>query len=203
MKVASTPTTTPISSDCRVPQTSWPKTSWPNAVVPSRWCADGARLSSYCRALGSRTEVNNCGTTARIVKIVSSTTPTAAFPFVRTARSTAPPGRCRRGWVSTPVGASKVAVIRSGAFPHARIEPRGDEVTDQDGEQHRDGDQQEQRLHQREVLVVDRVEQHVAQAGIVVDVLHENRAADDEAERHGEPGQVGQHCVPRGVAVHD
>src|SRR5437588_8515272 len=80
--------------------------------------------------------------------------------------------------------------------PRPGVEPRGQKVRGEDGDQDRHGDKQEERLHQRKVLVVHGLEQHVADSRIVEDDLDQDRAADDKPQRHREARQVGQDRVP-------
>src|SRR3954453_1223810 len=106
-----------------------------------------------------------------MVKTSNSTSPTAALWLVRMARHSPPPGRCRRGFAVTLAGASSVAVMPSRTRPDAWVEPCRHEVAGQDRKQHGDGDQEEQRLHQREALVVDGVQEHVAETWVVEGIL--------------------------------
>src|ERR1700747_1044659 len=71
-----------------------------------------------------------------------------------------------------------------------------DEVRDQDAED----DEYEDALQQEEVLVADRLEDEVAEAGVVEGDLGDDVAADDHAEREREPGELGQRRVAVGVA---
>jgi hypothetical protein len=58
-------------------------------------------------------------------------------------------------------------------------------------------------LHERVVLALHRLQEHEADAGVVEDVLDQDRAADHEPERHREAGQVRQDRVAGGVVEHD
>ena len=89
------------------------------------------------------------------------------------------------------------------AVPRAGVEQRRRRRRRRGSQEHRDDDQQEERLHERVVLVLDGLQEHAADARVVEDVLDEDGAADDEAERHREAGEVGQDRVAPGVLPHD
>src|ERR1700760_606540 len=165
--------------------------SWPSAVVPSRWPSwPGGMAGAKASRFGSRTEVNSCGTTAKIRKITKMIRPVSAFGLRRRLRS-APPLRRLVGAGSATAAVVSSAVTGSPLGPGARVEPRRGEVADQYRDQHRDREEHEQHLHQRVVGVADRVVEQVAQARIVEDVLDEDRAGDEESECHREAGRVG------------
>src|SRR5450631_4781548 len=149
--------------------------SCPKAVVPSRCCRDGVRLTSKARSCGSCTEVKSCGKAASTQKIRKMTSPAMALRLLRMAVTTDPPGRPlgTRGALELALAAALAitAVIASPVGPGAGIERESREVADQHRQQDGDGDQQEQRLHQRVVDVDRRVVQLVAQARVVERVL--------------------------------
>src|SRR3954453_18476232 len=111
-------------------------------------------MRSYACALGSSTEVNNCGNAARTRKITSRIAPTMALRLVRTAPSRPDPPRRdeRRGGRAASVGGARGRGVsggggrggRPGAAPRPRVEPGGEEVAEEDGYQDRQGDHQEQ-----------------------------------------------------------
>src|SRR6202012_3040216 len=74
-----------------------------------------------------------------------------------------------------------------------------DEVRDQDAE----NDEDEDALQQEEVLVADRLEDQVAEAGVLEGDLGDDVAADDHAELERETGELGQRRVAVGGAAHD
>src|SRR5579875_676497 len=222
MAVAASPAPNAMISTSRVPQTAWANRSWPYAVVPNGCALDGPRLRPYTSAFGwSRAMAQ--GKIATRQKNASRMLPAVAFRFDRMARAirvrAAECGRPRAAGSAAamavgpavPAGSSgppgptgvRIMAIASPRGPGAWIEQRRGHVGQQDGHQDRHGDQQEQRLHQRVVLVLHRLEQHEAHTGVVEDVLDQDRAADDEPERHGEAGEVRQDRVAGGVVVHD
>ena len=128
----------------------------------------------------------------------SGATPTTAFRLRLTARQMSPSGRTappRPSAQGRPAASRRwsVAPTERGAHRMSRVRGSSSTVADVGGEdrgQHRDDDQQEEPLHEGVVLVLDRLQEHPADARVVEDVLDEDRAGDDEAERHREPGQV-------------
>src|SRR5665213_1661523 len=161
--------------------------SWPNCVVPSQCWLPGCASDAYWAAsFGCFTDVNSRGTAAIAAKIKKMIRPAIALRLVRTAVQSPPPARRRAGSgapVTTAVFA-RIALIGLPLRPCAWVEPEGHKIADQDGDQHRDGDEHEECLQQRVVGVHGRVVEHVAKTRIVEHVLDENRATDHEAERH-------------------
>src|SRR5438067_1344775 len=200
--VAKTPATTASSSDSRVLQTSCEKMSCPLAAVPRRcWIDGGSRASncSECGSYGARTGAKIDTT----VKSSSTASPASALRLdmrlEKTLRRT--PARGSTGSaISWLASAGTAIALRRLASPW--IEPGGQHVGDQHRHQHRHGDEQEQRLHQREVLAVDGLQQHEAEPRVVEDDLDEDRAADHKSERHRESGEVGQDGVASCVLQH-
>ena len=132
----------------------------------------------------------------------------SARPSERLAAAARPRPTVRRRPGAGPAGAGGGGGVdeqcghRGYPFvPGPRVEPGDRDVAEQDGDQHGDREQHEQRLHQRVVGVLHGVVEQVAQAGVVEDVLDQDRAGDHEAERHREPGQVGQERVAGRVRV--
>src|SRR5689334_471038 len=84
--------------------------------------------------------------------------PASALRLRVSPRATAPSaprlsvttGACTGAWSVT----TRIAIFASGLFPGAWIQDRGQHVGSEDGEEHRERDHQEQRLHQRVVLAV-------------------------------------------------
>src|SRR6202165_5713610 len=74
-------------------------------------------------------------------------------------------------------------VISSGHLPRPRVDHHVDDVSDQVGRQHNQGDDHEDALDQRVVELRQRIKQVKADAGIVEDDLGEDLAADDKAGR--------------------
>ncbi len=125
-------------------------------VVPSQCWVDGCSSGVVPTACGSPCShgTNKCGTSARTTKRTKRASPTHRLaiaadrpPQTAAARRR---GRGRR--------AGSRAGVRRGSRswrlplrPGARVEQEHREVADQDADEHRDRDQQEQRLEQRVV----------------------------------------------------
>src|ERR1700742_2206095 len=168
---------------------------------------DGPTLRRYTSAFGLSWAMAH-GKIATRMNRTRITVPAVALWLERMARPTPPTAAGRRrpppvGSAATraasgapassgPTGA-RIIAIGSPRRPGPRVEQRGGDVRQQDGHQHGHRDQQEQGLHERVVLVLDRLQQHVADPGVVEDVLDEDGAADDEAERHREAGEIGNY----------
>ncbi len=67
-------------------------------------------------------------------------------------------------------------------------------------DQHRDGDDQQDRRDHRIVVLADRAEQQRAQTGVGEHELGDQRADDHAADGQGQPGDLGQHGVAEDVA---
>src|SRR5258708_1125545 len=114
------------------------------------------------------------------------TTPVSALRLVMSERPSVPRTPARDETRGASSGAwsvrMRIAIRPLSRLPRSRVEPRGDEVSGENRDEHGNGDQQEQGLHEREVLAVDGLEEHEAQPRIVEDDLHEDRAAADETQ---------------------
>src|SRR5262245_54875895 len=212
MKVAITLATRVTQSVRRVLQISCEKTSWPSCVVPSRWADDGPSFGGKAVACGSSGAIRP-GNTATNTMTSRITAPTIALRLCRTARVK------RRGSVLTSVSSvlssasgsgrgSAIRVLEAGSvaisrLSRTRIEHRSDQVRDQHADQHGERVEEEEPLHQRQVVVGRRRVEEIAEAGIREQVLDHDRAAQHITELHREPGQVGENGVARGVVVHD
>ena len=189
-----------MMSDCRAPQMSCEKTSWPKEVVPSQWAGRGREVRSRrsrrsgCTARSDRGRRRARGRTAAGAGPPSPCGCGAARarrcrPAARAGSrpGVAAPCGCRQSLPSAPrfqadlrlcevVG---VALSRHGGrleLPRPRVEDGREHVADEQAEQHREGDEQEQRLHERVVEAFDRAEQEVPEPWIVEDVLDEDGA---------------------------
>jgi hypothetical protein len=85
--------------------------------------------------------------------------------------------------------------------PGARVDDHIGDVDQEVGHKDPEDDEQEHTLEQEEVLVVDRLEDQVAQARVGEDDLGDQCPGDQHPEREGEPGQLGQQGVAEGVAA--
>src|ERR1700729_2899693 len=212
--VATTPTMTASSRVSLMPTKSWDSTSWPLFVVPSRCAASGGcseRLGAGFWYDGSY------GLTSGPMTPASTKKPSRATPALALAgRRRHWPGRCvaaASAGDSPPSTAGGAAVIglppvtggaggassRRLPSPHARIERDEQQVHDEVGEQDREGDHEEDPLHEGVVVRADRAEQQQADPRVGEDDLHDERAGDHEAQREAEPLELGQQRVPGGV----
>src|SRR3984957_18798119 len=87
------------------------------------------------------------------------------------------------------------------AQPRPRVDREEHQVNDEVREQDTDDDEDEDALQQEVVLRTDRLEDQVAEAGVLEGDLGDDVAADDHAEREREPGELGQRRVPVGVTA--
>src|ERR1700694_4432647 len=108
---------------------------------------------------------------ATSAKPLSKMNPASALRLETRARATLPttPDGAASGadWVGAASVTTLIAISLLRGLPRARVEPGGEEVGRQHGDQDRHGDQEEERLQQREVLVVDGLQEHEAQPGVV------------------------------------
>src|SRR3954449_3102416 len=203
--VATRPASRPTNITPREPTKTWLKMSCPRCVVPNQCLPDGAWIRSLLRADGSYGATHGPMIAIR-QKNASTTRPVAAFGFAtnrnrrRLARAPEVTG------TSGPSGVTAVMVVvaadTSALLPGTRVEEQVGDVGQQVGHQHRQRDHQEHALHQRVVLGADGLEQVVADPGVGEDDLDQVPAADDEAQRQRETGDVRQQRVAGGVADH-
>src|SRR3954469_16217383 len=182
---------------------SWEKTSWPICVVPSRWLHDGSRLGAYAVAWGSSGAISPGNTATNAIKS-RITAPATAFRLRRTAR------RNRRGTTRSPAaGVSVRAGSAAGSptaisrLPCARIEHGRDQVRDEHADEHGERVEEEQALHERQVVIRRGGVEQVAEPGVGEQVLDHDRPAEHVSELHRESRQVREDRVARGVVVHD
>src|SRR5919106_3706219 len=112
-------------------------------------------------------------------------------------------GAARVGAV-TSGGASAMLVTRSGPFgagSNSRVDQGIDQVHDQVGGEHGEDRQQDDALDHVEVSLPQRRNQERTDARIPEDPLDEVKAVDDERERDGESGHLGQQRVPQDISV--
>src|SRR5262245_17612673 len=202
-KVAMALTTSVTTSVSRVLQMSWEKTSWPMFVVPSRCAEDGPWLGGKIGAWGSYGAISpgNAATNAITSRI---TAPTVALRLPATTRR-----NLRGGWrtatavLSSPaVSSVAVASAAISSLPRPRIENGCDEVRDQHADEDRERVEQEQALHQRQIVIGRGRVEEIAEARIREQVLDHDRTAEHVAELHREPGEVGQDRVAPRVVEH-
>src|SRR5690348_9427272 len=105
------------------------------------------------------------------------TMPARAFPSPHRVRSTRPATRRPPG---TGTGTALIDGPCSSTDPW--VEADVGQVDDEDGHQQREREDQEERLHQRVVVIGDRDVEQVAEAWIAVDTLDEHRATHHGAE---------------------
>src|SRR5262245_11940730 len=195
MKVAITLTTRVTQSVRRVLQISCEKTSWPSCVVPSRWADDGPSLGWKSVACGSSGAISP-GNTATNTMISRITAPTIALRLCRTARvkrrGSVVTSESGAGVSSAAVGAA-TAVLESGSVAIARVsrtsvEHRSHESREQHADQHGERVEEEEPLHQRQVVVRRGRVEEIAEPRIREQVLDHDRSAQHVTELHGEPG---------------
>src|ERR1700733_3172691 len=138
--------------------------SWPYEVVPSKCAEEVPKSGMYVVALGLACAMRP-GKSERKMNTTKMPKPTIAFLLDRSARQKLPrdPRRiCRRwsGSSGTPLVSRMAVTTASLRGPRARVEQRHDAVSDQNGEQHGDGDEEKQRLHQWVVLIDYCLQQH-------------------------------------------
>src|SRR3954447_21603784 len=176
--VASRPTVSPMISEPRVATSSWDSTSWPAWVVPSGCRPDGDSIRSSLIRSACRASIGP--TTA-----ISAKNPTIAAP----ARSF----HDRR----------LTGTALSSGLPGAGVDDRVQHVDAEVRAEHGEGDDQEDRLHQCVVLVLHRLQQREADAGVGEHRLRHDRPAHHEPERGREPGDARQDRVAGRVGDHD
>src|SRR5664279_2837143 len=99
----------------------------------------------------------------------------------------------RRLYPATAMSGSRVVIEAMmkpfflSPSPSARIDDRVQKIDDQIGAENREGDDQEDALHERGVGVLHGVQQSRADTGVGEDLFHHDRSRDDEPERDGEP----------------
>src|SRR5947209_12344937 len=120
--------------------------------------------------------------------------PTTALRFPVRARMK------RRGVPLTstaPAAPSVTAVSTVGAsiaisgLSRPRVEDRRGQVGDQDADEHGQGVEEEEALHEGQIVVGRGRIEEVAEARVGEEVLDDDRATEHVAELHGEAGQVG------------
>src|SRR3954470_10724883 len=120
--------------------------------------------------------------------------PVAALPLAmnRNRRRLAfRPAGWASGWAMAPCPGMTCSMLEgvtviSTCLSGARVEQRVRHVRQQVGDQHRDGDDQEDALHQRVVVRADGLEELEAHPRVGEYDLDQQRAADDEAQRQRE-----------------
>src|SRR6185437_5876161 len=196
-------TTRVTTSVSRVLQMSCEKTSWPSWVVPSRCAEDGPRFWPNRAACGSYGAIRpgkmaTNTTTARI------TAPAVALRLPMTARRKRrrAPVMLGSGGRSAMATLEAASVAMSG-LARARIEYRRDQVRDQHTDEDGQRVEQEQGLHQRQVVIGRGGIEQVSESGIREQVLDHDRPTEHVAELHRESGQVGENRVACPVTEHD
>ena len=111
-----------------------------------------------------------------------------------------PPRRLSAPRTAGPVGHGRHAGLASHSGPGTRVDQDVDDVDDEVGDQHAHDDEQEGPLQQEEVLVLDRLEDQVAEPRIGEDDLGDQGAGHEHAELQGQAGDLRQHRVPERVA---
>src|SRR5579871_2205735 len=179
MQVAIALTITVTRSVRRVLQMSWEKTSWPICVVPSRCFDDAPRFGGYRDACG-RSGATRPGNAAMNTITSRIRAPAVALRLPRTARMKRRP-RAASTWPApsaeaTPRAETPVAI---SGLPGPRIEHRGRQIGKQHTDEHGKRVEQEQPLHQGQVVIRRGGVEEIAEARVGEQVLDHDRAAQD------------------------
>src|SRR5580658_7195979 len=135
------------------------------------------------------------GKTARTTKNSSKIAPAVPLRERKRARANLPLAL----WVSLRLIMGSALTCLSGPGIDDHRDHVGREHAEHDG----NGNEQEYGLHERVIQPLYRGQQQGPEARVVEDVLDDDGAGDDEAERHRESGEVGEDGVPPDVSPHD
>src|SRR5207244_7385951 len=127
-----------------------------------------------------------------------SAPPAAPSGFLRVKRATAAAAPTR-----APPATGTVMALGLTAIADARVEDAVQHVDQQVGEDHHDGDEHHEVLHDRIVPPEDRLHQEPGDAGQVEDGLGDHQAADEEGELDRDDGDHRQHRVLERVTPDD
>src|SRR5690242_5229798 len=171
--------------------------SRPRWSEPSQWSAPGrARLWPASVAIGSwvcswlaNTAVN------RMTSIRNP--PIAPSGFLRQNRPSTVHTPGRRRARATPGTSTPSGLV---AIAHARVEETVEHVHEEVREDHHDGDEHHQVLHDRVVAPEDRLHQEAGDPGEVEHGLGHHEAADEERELDADHGHHREDCVLERVA---
>src|SRR6266702_16479 len=160
--------------------------SRPRWSVPNQCAPEGAATKLLPRLSGSYGAIHG-PMIANSTKKATTARPTAAFALAMNRKFLR---RAGMSSVGPPIGPSGMIVSRyvagvaicSALLAGTRIEEQVRDIGQEVRGQHRERDDQEDALHQRVVLRADRLEQLVSHARIGEHDLHQQRAADDEAQ---------------------
>src|SRR6266480_7569901 len=175
--------------------------SRPRWSVPSQ-CSAFGRPSVYAASVAIGSCVCSHGASTAVTSMTSMMTPPAAPSGLRrmTRPSLVPhPGRAGAPTTTrstgTPTGLAAIA--------HARIEHTVEHVDEEVRQDHHDGDEHHEILHDRVVAPQDRLHEKARDAGQVEHGLGHHQAADEERELDADDGDHGQDRVLERVVPDD
>src|SRR5947208_197088 len=175
--------------------------SRPRWSVPSQ-CSAFGRPSVYVASVAIGSCVCSQGASTAVTSMIAVMAPPAAPSGLRRMNrpSVVPhPGRAGAPTTTrstgTPTGLATIA--------HARVEHAVEHVDEEVAEDHHDGDEHHEVLHDRVVAPEDRLHEEARDAGQVEDGLGHHEAADEEGELDADDGDHGQDRVLEGVAPDD
>src|SRR5467141_1445434 len=175
--------------------------SRPRWSVPSQ-CSALGRPSVYVASVAMGSCVCSHGASTAVTSMTSMMAPPAAPSGLRWMNrpSVVPhPGRAGAPTTTrstrTPTGLAAIA--------HARVEHAVEHVDEEVAEDHHDGDEHHEVLHDRIVAPQDRLHEEARDAGQVEHGLAHHEATDEEGELDADDGDHGQDRVLERVAPDD
>src|SRR5712664_2796763 len=167
--------------------------SRPRWSVPSQ-CSAFGRPSVYVASVAMGSCVCSQGARTAVTNMISMMTPPAAPSGLRRMNrpSVVPhPGRAGTVTSTRSMGASR----RLATIAHARVEHAVEHVDEEVTEDHHDGDEHHEVLHDRVVAPEDRLHEEAGDAGQVEDGLGHHEAPDEERELDADHRDHGQDRV--------
>src|SRR5213080_1341066 len=175
--------------------------SRPRWSVPSQ-CSAFGRPSVYVASVAIGSCVCSQGASTAVTSMIAVMAPPAAPSGLRRMNrpSVVPhPGRAGAPTTTrstgTPTGLATIA--------HARVEHAVEHVDEEVAEDHHDGDEHHEVLHDRVVAPQDRLHEEPCDAGQVEDGLGHHETADEERELDADDGDHGQDRVLERVVPDD
>src|SRR5437016_1722339 len=167
--------------------------SRPRWSVPSQ-CSAFGRPSVYVASVAMGSCVCSHGASTAVTSMTSMMAPPAAPNGLRwTNRPSVVPHPGRVGAATTTRSTGTPSGL--AAIAHARVEHAVEHVDEEVRQDHHDGDEHHEVLHDRVVAPQDRLHEEPCDAGQVEDGLGHHETADEERELDADDGDHGQDRV--------